>query len=185
MYTGIQKARQEFAARGRSGVKHVAILLTDGYSQSPANDIAEAYNAKNDGIMIFTIGMGMADEATLRRIATITGGDYYNVTNDEDLIRLLQEYLQERLRSRRYRIFHGNRDRAEPDQRHGDRGRRGTSIIVPSSPLRMARRRKSTRPSPSMTRATHCPGTREASTSTRCGRSTITSRSSTEGISRP
>jgi secreted protein with Ig-like and vWFA domain len=39
VYTGIQKARDEFAAHGRPGVKHVAILLSDGYSQSPDKDI--------------------------------------------------------------------------------------------------------------------------------------------------
>jgi len=86
IYTGMQKARQEFGTNGRSQYKHVGIILTDGYSQSPANDISEAYNAKNAGITLFTIGMGMADEPTLKKIANITGGDYYNVKSVSDLV---------------------------------------------------------------------------------------------------
>ena len=78
VYTGIQKARTEYAAHGRSTAKHVAILLSDGYSQSPASDIAQAYAAKNEGIVIFTIGMGMADSTTLGAIANITGGAYFH-----------------------------------------------------------------------------------------------------------
>ncbi len=94
VFTGIQKARQEFAAHGRSNIKHVAILLTDGYSQSPASDIIEAYNAKNEGITIFTIGMGMADATTLSRIADITGGAYYNVASDLELAQRYQEIFK-------------------------------------------------------------------------------------------
>ncbi|OPY28309.1 MAG: Bacterial Ig-like domain (group 1) [Methanocella sp. PtaU1.Bin125] len=94
IYTGIQRARQEFAARGRSSIKHVAILLTDGYSQSPANDIIEANNARDEGITIFTIGMGMADAETLGRIANITGGCYYHVVSDLELAQRYQEIFK-------------------------------------------------------------------------------------------
>lgn len=85
IYTGMQKARQEFVAHGRSEYKDVAIILTDGYSQSPGSDIAEAYNFKNAGITAYTIGMGMPDEPTLSSIANITGGKYYRVASDLEL----------------------------------------------------------------------------------------------------
>lgn len=72
----------------------MAILLTDGYSQSPANDIAEAYNAKSKGIVIFTIGMGMADRVTLGQIANITGGAYYQVASDLELAERYQQIFK-------------------------------------------------------------------------------------------
>jgi hypothetical protein len=92
--TGIQKARDEFAARGRATAKHVAILLSDGYSQSPANDIAQAYAAKDEGIMIFTIGMGMADETTLGTIASITGGQFYRAASSMELADRYQQIFK-------------------------------------------------------------------------------------------
>ena len=45
------------------------ILLTDGYSQTPDYDIEEANIAKEKGIQIYTIGMGMSDVNTLTKIS--------------------------------------------------------------------------------------------------------------------
>jgi hypothetical protein len=94
VYTGIQRARQEFTAHGRGNAKHVAILLSDGYSQSPASDIVQAYAAKNDGIIIFTIGMGMADESTLGAIANITGGQFYRAASSMELADRYQQIFK-------------------------------------------------------------------------------------------
>jgi hypothetical protein len=92
--TGIQKARDEFTARGRSSAKHVAILLSDGYSQSPAEDIAQAYAAKGEGIIIFTIGMGMADDTTLGTIANITGGQFFRAASSMELADRYQQIFK-------------------------------------------------------------------------------------------
>ncbi len=84
-YTGIQKAIEGFDARGRSNSKHVAILLSDGYSQSPDKDLYWANQASERGITIYTIAMGMADEQTLGGIANRTGGRFYKVASELEL----------------------------------------------------------------------------------------------------
>jgi hypothetical protein len=65
--------------------KKVAILLSDGYSQTTSNDITQAYNARDNNITIYTIGIGMPDEYNLRTIANITGGNYTKVVSDVQL----------------------------------------------------------------------------------------------------
>lgn len=65
--------------------KKVAILLSDGYSQTPSDDITQANLAKSNNITIFTIGMGMPDEYNLGQIANITGGNYTKVVSDVEL----------------------------------------------------------------------------------------------------
>ncbi|WP_174589795.1 Ig-like domain-containing protein [Methanocella conradii] len=83
---GIAKAISELTGPySNSSNKKVAILLSDGYSQTPSNDIAQAYNAKNKNITIYTIGMGMPDEYNLGMIANITGGYYTKVVSDIQL----------------------------------------------------------------------------------------------------
>lgn len=79
---GIETAIEELTGRdaNKSNSK-VAILLSDGYSQSPTADISQAYNAKADGIKIYTIGMGMPDTETLNKIANITGTDKMRSAN--------------------------------------------------------------------------------------------------------
>jgi hypothetical protein len=72
-------------AYNNSSNKKVAILLSDGYSQHPDDDIKWAKIAKSYNIVIHTIGMGMADEGNLKEIADITGGNYYRVMTAEDL----------------------------------------------------------------------------------------------------
>jgi PKD repeat protein len=67
------------------GNKKVIILLTDGYSQNPENDIAEAQQAADNNITIDTIGLGMPDINTLQTIASTTGGSYYKASSDEQL----------------------------------------------------------------------------------------------------
>ncbi|HTY91827.1 MAG TPA: VWA domain-containing protein [Methanocella sp.] len=83
---GINSAIAELTGPySNSSNKKAAILLSDGYSQSPGNDIAAAYTAKNDSITIFTIGMGMPDMKTLGDIANITGGTFNMTTSAIDL----------------------------------------------------------------------------------------------------
>jgi PKD repeat protein len=84
---GIAQAIQEFnSADYISGNRKFIVLLTDGYSQYPNNDIAQAQNAANDNITIFTIGLGMPDSATLSTISNMTGGQYTKVTSLQQLI---------------------------------------------------------------------------------------------------
>jgi hypothetical protein len=92
--SGIMKAIQAYDTNGRSSVKHVAILLSDGYSQEPAFDIDAAGKAANKGITIFTIGMGMADFGSLGAIAHATGGDNFTAASVQELVDRYQQILK-------------------------------------------------------------------------------------------
>ncbi|WP_081477340.1 VWA domain-containing protein [Methanocella arvoryzae] len=82
--SGIKKAIAELDAHKRSTAKQYIIVLTDGYSQYPEFDLIEADKAKAKGYTIFTIGMGMADEDTLKKIAS-KPEYYYRVLSPEQL----------------------------------------------------------------------------------------------------
>jgi Ca-activated chloride channel family protein len=96
---GIKRLRDDPGESGQPG-KMVMILLTDG-----ANDAgimppdAAAQMARAAGLRIYTIGVGAVDrpgffgssgnsdldEDTLKKIAAITGGDYFRATDAESL----------------------------------------------------------------------------------------------------
>jgi Ca-activated chloride channel family protein len=79
----------------------VIVLLTDGENNESPNPLAAAQTAADQGVRIYTVGIGSAagttlhvngftvhtqlDEATLQQIAQITDGAYYNAENEEDL----------------------------------------------------------------------------------------------------
>ena len=67
------------------------MLLTDGQSTVRENDPSLVY-AREDGIKIFTIGLGSdVEEDTLRMIASTTGGKYLFATSADDLEALFDE----------------------------------------------------------------------------------------------
>jgi Ca-activated chloride channel homolog len=77
------------------------VLLTDGENNESPDPLAAAQVAADRGIRIYTIGIGSAagttlhvngftvstrlNEAMLKQIAQITGGEYYNATTEQDL----------------------------------------------------------------------------------------------------
>jgi Ca-activated chloride channel family protein len=79
----------------------IVVLLTDGESNVGPDPIEMAKLAAQRGVRVFTIGVGTAegtilriqgravrtriDEATLKRMADMTDGAYYNATNENDL----------------------------------------------------------------------------------------------------
>ncbi len=79
----------------------VIVLLTDGENTAPPNPYEAAVAAADRGVRIYTIGVGSAagtslnvngftvhtqlDEATLQSISEVTGGEYYNAGNQEEL----------------------------------------------------------------------------------------------------
>lgn len=83
--------------RGQKAKSKIVILATDG--QNNAGDIAPleaAQAAKALGVKVYTVGIGtpeiamqmgrpdlLPDEATLKKIAEITGGNYYRADNAE------------------------------------------------------------------------------------------------------
>lgn len=63
------------------------ILMSDGLTNSGSNSSTAAIAADNNGIVIYTIGFGKdADAAELSNIATITGGKYYQASDQNALI---------------------------------------------------------------------------------------------------
>lgn len=93
----IKRLKSEQAA---SGGKMVLILLTDGGNNAGLMDpLAAARMAADDGLRIYTIGVGAAvqqslfgtggntdlDEDTLKSIAGLTGGEYFRATDADAL----------------------------------------------------------------------------------------------------
>ena len=71
------------------------MLLTDGQSTVYSNDPSIVY-AKENGIKIFTIGLGSdVNEATLKMIAEATGGKYLFATSADDLLALFDELINQ------------------------------------------------------------------------------------------
>jgi Ca-activated chloride channel family protein len=81
----------------------VIVLLSDGASNRGRSPIEAAFQAKDMGVRVYTIGVGTEgaileyqgrrirvdiDEATLRDIADITGGEYFNATTAHDLSKI-------------------------------------------------------------------------------------------------
>ena len=79
----------------------IIVLLTDGENTAPPNPFEAAQTAADRGVRIYTVGIGSAagatlnvegfavhsrlDEAALQQISQITGGEYYNAENEEEL----------------------------------------------------------------------------------------------------
>jgi Ca-activated chloride channel family protein len=79
----------------------VIVLLTDGENTPDPDPLLAAQAAADRGVRIYTVGVGSAagadleiegftvhtqlDEAMLQQISQISGGTYYNATNEQDL----------------------------------------------------------------------------------------------------
>jgi Ca-activated chloride channel family protein len=96
--------------RERPAEQRVLILLSDGASNAGIADPVQAAElAKDAGVRIYTIGVGTAtsvvqtpfgarvvrgddvDEATLRKVADLTGGLYFRARDTEGLVRVYQQ----------------------------------------------------------------------------------------------
>ncbi|MFQ5910609.1 MAG: VWA domain-containing protein [Thermoplasmata archaeon] len=76
----IHVANDELIANGDPNHVWIEILLTDGRNNRRRNDtqaLEEAQRAKDNGITIFTIGLGNENFQILQQIAQITDGRYY------------------------------------------------------------------------------------------------------------
>jgi Ca-activated chloride channel family protein len=90
----------------------VIVLLTDGENNQEPDPLAVAQAAADRGVRIYAVGIGSAagttlnvegftvhtqlNEEMLRQIAQLTGGDYYNAENEEEL-RAIYEHLNPQL----------------------------------------------------------------------------------------
>ena len=85
---------------GRTGARKITILLTDGVCNTGGDqDCSQAITTANaNGITIYTIGLGSAayiDEPLLQRVASETGGTYYNAPSSSELRSVYNSIAQE------------------------------------------------------------------------------------------
>lgn len=69
----------------------VIILLTDGMWNEGRNPIAAAHDAKAANIVVHTVTMLTAHQPDVAEVAAITGGRYYNASNEQELREAFQE----------------------------------------------------------------------------------------------
>lgn len=98
MGDGIDLAQHEIDLNGRNDAIHVMILLTDGRAGSIYEAIEAAKNAKREGTVIFTIGLGGfdgdVDADILKEIAT-DHDHYYYEPDSGDLAEIYQKISNE------------------------------------------------------------------------------------------
>ncbi len=85
---------------GRGDARRITILLTDGECTAGVDqDCSQAIlNASTNHITIYTIGLGSAeyiDEPLLQRVASETGGKYYNAPSSSELRSVYNSIAQE------------------------------------------------------------------------------------------
>jgi uncharacterized protein YegL len=86
MTWALQVAIEELLANGISTHIPVIILLTDGKpSGGPSVVLAQADIAAANDIVIYTIGLGNADEALLQEVANRTGGKYFYADESSEI----------------------------------------------------------------------------------------------------
>jgi len=83
----ITTARTEVtSSRATPGSKRFIVLLSDGQSNVGSNPLTAAQAAKDNNVIIYTIGFGAdADHTTLNSIANLTGGEYYRADDENAL----------------------------------------------------------------------------------------------------
>ncbi len=75
---GIFTAVNELVEMGRAEANWAVILLTDGRSNTGRPVLAQAQRAADNGVKIFTIGVGRGvDRAVMSEIAKLTRGEFY------------------------------------------------------------------------------------------------------------
>jgi uncharacterized protein YegL len=90
----IDKAHQELDSHGRSDARKVLVIVTDGYPQltgytdDAMRDKAyvSAQDAKDDGILIYSIGFGSAKEEILKHISSAPSSKYYRLAPSSSVL---------------------------------------------------------------------------------------------------
>ncbi len=96
---GIHKAREHFSQVSEPWAERYILLLSDGEdtaSPESHNPIFEAINAKNEGIIIYTVGVGSgSDTELMENIANITGGKFYYTATSDNIEKIYREIAGE------------------------------------------------------------------------------------------
>ena len=87
MGDAIRAATNSLSQEARPDARKTVLLLTDGIANRGINPISAAQIAKDNDLTIFTVAYGSdADQSTLRQIASMTGGKYYQALTGKDLV---------------------------------------------------------------------------------------------------
>jgi Mg-chelatase subunit ChlD len=97
---GLRRANDLLTDDGRADARRITILLTDGKCTAGGDqDCSQAIlNANTNHITIYAIGLGSAeyiDEPLLQRVASETGGKYYNAPSSSELRSVYNSIAQE------------------------------------------------------------------------------------------
>ena len=92
---GIEEAIKELDNYGRPGSVKVIILLTDGWHNEGFDPVYWASVAHSKGYLVYTIGIGGANESELRAIANAGGGEYYYATDETVLKQVYYDIYKE------------------------------------------------------------------------------------------
>jgi len=96
IYDAIDLAVDEYIINANSDSSKIMILLTDGEDNSSDVSVdAVARKAASNNIVIYTIGVGSVNTAVLQKIASLTGGVYYNVSNFSQLEGVFERIVEE------------------------------------------------------------------------------------------
>lgn len=87
----INVSNDEFTgAFSRANAKRIMIVITDGYDNQPGPTPADLITRANElDVTIFTIGIGSVNQGVLDTIATQTGGQFFHITNFQQLADIL------------------------------------------------------------------------------------------------
>lgn len=86
MSSGLADAIDELTSdRSSKLANKVIILLSDGVWNDGDDPIVTAQVAKSQNIIVHTVSMLSDDQTTLKDIATLTGGKFFNATNETEL----------------------------------------------------------------------------------------------------
>ena len=86
MGEGVLTATQSLSEEARSDVKKIIVLLSDGMSNAGLHPLSAGEIARENNVTIFSVGYGYdADVLTLKAVASMTNGKYYNASTGQDL----------------------------------------------------------------------------------------------------
>ena len=86
MGDGISIATQSLIENSRSDTKKIIVLLSDGVSNMGISPLSAAEMANENEITIFSVGYGSsADIQTLKAVASLTNGKYYDAPTGQEL----------------------------------------------------------------------------------------------------
>jgi tight adherence protein B len=94
LYDAVRLAARELSRQPLPG--RVLVLLTDGHDVGSSTSFAGAVRAaRHDGVVVYTIALGNADNTVLRRLAADTGGIFYASATSSSLEAVYRRIAEE------------------------------------------------------------------------------------------